>query len=224
LVPSAEGAGAPREGHICVGPAPFGTLISSKSFLKSSRFELGIVRARHHRGGSTMSDSIPTPKCAKGAGAPLSLPAKPKRRRGGQPGNLNATKYTWRALARRGHLVRAEDRWVLPAMEQYKRELESDKPDATAGERRLIELCAMARAIQALMLARTDEDGIAAQLTARQSVAQELRGYMSLELSALNALGLERRAKPAGTVWDWKRPEPSTDAPTIDVTPEPERR
>ena len=79
-----------------------------------------------------MSDSIPTPKCAKGAGAPLSLPAKPKRRRGGQPGNLNATKYTWRALARRGHLVRAEDRWVLPAMEQYKRELESDKPDATA--------------------------------------------------------------------------------------------
>jgi hypothetical protein len=46
---------------------------------------------------------------------------------------------------------------------------------------------------------------------------------VSVELSALGSLGLERRAKRAGTVWDWKRPEPKDpNAPPIDITPERE--
>jgi hypothetical protein len=75
----------------------------------------------------------------------------------GHPGNLNAAKWPWRTYWRRRALKR-KDRWVFSFVEPYKEELFSDKPEATAGEKRMIEVASAARACWMLVGAERYED------------------------------------------------------------------
>jgi len=103
-------------------------------------------------------------------------------------GNLNATRYPWRVYWRK-RALRPEDRWVLALVAGYGDDLISDKGGEngiTAAERRLVELATAARVAWLLAMASPGEG-------ARGEAAK----FMGVELRCLQALGLERRAKPA---------------------------
>ncbi len=97
-------------------------------------------------------------------------------------------------------------------MDAYASALLSDKggPDATAGERSMIELATLARGCTMLVLAQAaagsgivgSRRGIsvkgpnATRSLADADLAAALARFMAVETSALKAIGLERRAKP----------------------------
>ncbi|MFN8096221.1 MAG: hypothetical protein U0599_29080 [Vicinamibacteria bacterium] len=105
------------------------------------------------------------------------------------------------------------DAWLKPVIADYLGELLGDKPDASAGERRVAEAAALARAAAVLLLAEAARrpGGLAADLAtvsfpnprdgamtikrAQQDLLSGLARFLKLEVSALSTLGLERRQR-----------------------------
>jgi hypothetical protein len=132
-------------------------------------------------------------------------------------GNLNASRAPWRAFWKR-HALRPADRWLLPLVAAYQAELEADKGDMTAGERRLMEVAATARGVVALILKHAAERGFI-QTTengwALHEGVKELVRFLGLERGALTDLGLERRAKKVPGRWSL----PGLPAGDVDAEP-----
>jgi hypothetical protein len=162
--------------------------------------------------------SAPTPPRAvvrDGSGRFAAGSGKPRRRGPGAPvGNLNASKAPWRSFWKR-HALRPEDRWLLPLVESYMVELESDKGDATAGERRLMEVAATARGVVLLILRHAADKGFVQSTVgggwALHEGVKELVRFMGLERGALTDLGLERRARKLPGKWS----VPGLPAPAV---------
>jgi hypothetical protein len=120
--------------------------------------------------------------------------------RSGPPGNLNATRHPWRSFWRR-RALRAEDKWILPVLESYRVGLASDKPNLTEAEARVIEIGQISRGATMLILAECARSGFIAKEDGSWDLApgaKELAKFLSIERSALNTLGMARRAKPIG--------------------------
>jgi hypothetical protein len=125
--------------------------------------------------------------------------------RSGPPRNLNAASYSWRTFWRR-RALRATDKWILPVIESYACGLASDKPGLTEGERRVIEVAQIARGATMLILAEAARSGFVCKVDGTWDLApgaKELGKFLSVERSALIALGLERRAKPVLSLSDY---------------------
>ena len=105
---------------------------------------------------------------------------------------------SWRKFWKHRALA-PRDRWVLPMVELYQDELASDKPEATAGELRLMEIASVCRAVSLLILNELAQEGLFRSLKdGHRDVTlpgKELTRYLNLERSVLRDLGLERRAK-----------------------------
>ena len=124
--------------------------------------------------------------------------------RSGPPGNLNNCRRPWQAFWRR-RALRAEDKWIVPTLETYASGLESDKPNATEGELRIIEIAQTARGATMLILAEAARSGFIEKRDGSWDLApgaQALAKFLSIERQALQTLGLNRRAKPAGSLQD----------------------
>jgi hypothetical protein len=115
-----------------------------------------------------------------------------RKGRSGPPGNLNGTRHPWAVFWRR-RALRPEDRWILPVLEGYARSLGSDKPNMSEGERRMAEIAREARGARMLIWAEVGSDGHTTD--ERVALLTELPTFMSAEIRALLALGLERRAE-----------------------------
>lgn len=102
----------------------------------------------------------------------------------GAKGNINASKHPWATYWSR-RALKKEDRWILRFVRPYVDSLRSDKPDATEGEQRMIEIASAARV--AWMLALTREEWKA------------VSRFQIVEQRSLIAIGLERRAKDVGS-------------------------
>jgi hypothetical protein len=126
------------------------------------------------------------------------------RGKSGPPGNLNNCRRPWQAFWRR-RALRAEDKWIVPTLETYASGLESDKPNATEGELRIIEIAQTARGATMLILAEAARSGFIEKRDGSWDLApgaQALAKFLSIERQALQTLGLNRRAKPAGSLQD----------------------
>lgn len=116
----------------------------------------------------------------------------------GPPGNLNRSTHPWRSFWRR-RALRPEDKWILPTLEGYASGLASDKPTLTEGEARMIEIGQIARGATMLILAECARSGFIEKENGSWNLspgARELAKFLSVERSALQTLGLERRARP----------------------------
>ena len=122
-----------------------------------------------------------------------------KAGRSGPPGNVNHVRHPWRSFWRRKALE-ASHRWIIPTLEQYVSELESEKADLTCAEKRVIEIGQISRGCVMLILAECADKGLMRKLEDGSwdlaAGGKELARYLSVELQALKTLGLERRAKP----------------------------
>lgn len=135
-----------------------------------------------------------------------------KKGRSGPPGNLNGASHSWRVFWRR-RALKPSDKWILPVIESYASGLANDKPGATAGETRMIEIAQIARGATMLILAEAARSGFMTRTEGTWDLspgAKELGKFLSVERSALQALGLERRAKPALTLTDYLNGRPTT--------------
>jgi hypothetical protein len=86
---------------------------------------------------------------------------------------------------------------------EYETSIASDKAgDLTAGERRMVEIACVARGCSMLILAEAQKAGFI-RLTGEgwdlHPGAKELPKFLSIERAAIQAIGLERRSKPALT-------------------------
>lgn len=118
----------------------------------------------------------------------------------GPVGNLNASRHPWRAFWRR-RALRAEDKWILPVLEGYASGLASDKPGLSEAESRMIEISQIARGASMLILAEAARSGFIQKADGSWDLApgaKELGRFLAIERQALQTLGMERRAKPAG--------------------------
>ena len=118
--------------------------------------------------------------------------------RSGPPNNTNATRYSYRLLWRRA-LLRSEDQWVCRPLALYTEALIADKPHPTAGEQSAIEIAATAKGCTMLILNELKQKGFTCTIDGVLELtpaARELSRFLSVELSALKVLGLERRTKP----------------------------
>lgn len=118
--------------------------------------------------------------------------------RSGPPGHLHNSKHPWRSFWRR-RALKAEDRWILPTLESYSAGLASDKPNLSEAESRLIEIGQIARGATMLILAEAARSGFIHKGDGTWDLspgAKELARFLSVESRCLQALGLERRAKP----------------------------
>ena len=116
----------------------------------------------------------------------------------GPPRNLNCSSYPWRTFWRR-RALKAEDRWVLPVIEKYAAGLASDKPDMSEAEQRMVEIAQISRGASMLILAECARSGFTRKVDGSWDLApgaKELAKFLSVERSALQTLGLGRRAKP----------------------------
>jgi hypothetical protein len=120
---------------------------------------------------------------------------------------VNSSRHSWRTFLRRRVLIRPEDRVALHLADRLTVALVTDKggPDAvTAGEAALIENATIARVCASLCLAEIGRTGafvVGADAGRVASPAlKELSRFVSAERQALQALGLERRAKRAVTL------------------------
>jgi hypothetical protein len=157
--------------------------------------------------------STAPPRLRDGAGRFAAFtPGPPRRRRGAQPGNLATVKHPWRSFWKR-RALREEDRWILPLLGDYQAALVADRggeSGATAAELRLIELAALARGCEMLILAAAAvRGGLTADMSApragqgasvrKQDLLSALSKFMTTEQRALLGLGLERKVKPIGS-------------------------
>jgi hypothetical protein len=127
-------------------------------------------------------------------------------RRSGPVGNLNASKYPWRAFWRR-RAVKAEHRWLPPIVESYVDALISDKGGAsevTEGERRMIQVAATAHGCALLVLDHAARLGFVRVTDSGtwdlMPGTKELAKFLSVEQAALKGVDLRRRPKPALTL------------------------
>lgn len=131
--------------------------------------------------------------------------------RSGPPNNSNATRYAWRLLWRRA-LLRPADQWVCRPLALYTEALVADKPQPTAAEQNVIEIAATAKGCSLLILNELKQKGFTCLIDGVLELtpaARELSRFLSVELSALKVLGLERRIKPPislGALLDGKEP------------------
>ena len=135
-----------------------------------------------------------------------------KRRRGGQPGNLNSARSCLPAIARLGDgkpLPRDLARIVTIA-EQEKQELTSDKGgwDVMGGaERLMVSVWASARKAELLIWAELiDRGAVQAKEDGTwdlQPGVQRLSPFLAAQHRALIALGLKRRENPVYTLEDY---------------------
>jgi hypothetical protein len=128
-----------------------------------------------------------------------------KRGKSGPPGNLNSTRHPWRTFWRR-RALRPEDRWILPVLEGYTAALESDKPDMTETERLMAQNAQTARGAVMLILAEVSRSGFITRRDGSWDVtpgAKELAKFLGAERGALQAIGLERRARPTPSLQDY---------------------
>lgn len=128
-----------------------------------------------------------------------------KRGKSGPPGNLNAARRPWRTFWRR-RALKPEDRWILPVLEGYTAALESDKPDMTETERLMSQIAMTARGASMLILGEVARSGFISHKCGSWDVtpgAKELAKFLGAERGALQAIGLERRARPAPSLQDY---------------------
>jgi hypothetical protein len=143
----------------------------------------------------------------------------PGKRTGGKPGppfgSMNNVTYPWRVFWRK-RALKPEDRWIVPFVERYMGDLESDKggPESiTAGEKRMIEIASIARACTMLILQKANKHGFDRQLDGTWDLTpglKELPKFLTAETRALTAVGLDRRSRQI--TWDDFKPsnkEPS---------------
>jgi hypothetical protein len=125
----------------------------------------------------------------------------------GPPGNLNNCRNPFRAFWKR-RALRAQDKWVARIVERYGDGLVADKggPDEiTAAMRHTIELASVARGCAMLILAEAKRSGFIRKIDGTWDLAPgaaELAKFMKLELSALQALGFDRRERKALSIED----------------------
>lgn len=151
------------------------------------------------------------------------------RPRGGQLGNLNATKHPWRTFWRR-RALQPENRWIVPVLESYAEQIAADKggEDAiTAGEKRVLEIAQTARGAAMLIMAEAGRSGFT-QTTEKgwdlHPGVKELSRFLGLERQALGDLGLGRRAKDVPNLQEYldKKRAAVIDVPAEVVTPTPD--
>jgi len=147
------------------------------------------------------------------------LAGKPKR--SGPPGNTNASKYGWRVLVRRA-LIRPKDAWVNRPVDCYVDALREDKPECTGAEAHAIEVAGTAKACSLLILNELQKSGFTCTIDGVVELtpaARELPRFLSVELSALKLLGMERRLRPAITLHDYLNGK--APAPHVAKDPQP---
>ena len=96
--------------------------------------------------------------------------------------------------------MQPEDRWILPVLERYTAALESDKPNATESERLMMQNAQAAKGAVMLILAEAARSGFVRRGRRTSDLApvvKELPKFLAAERGALQAIGLERRARPA---------------------------
>jgi hypothetical protein len=97
----------------------------------------------------------------------------------------------------------------VPVVEGYSDELLTDKGGreyATAAERRVIETAQTARRATMLILAEAARSGFIVRIDGTWDLApgaKELARFLSLEVKALQAIGLEHRAKPVQSLEEY---------------------
>jgi hypothetical protein len=144
------------------------------------------------------------------------------RPRGGQLGNLNATKHPWRTFWRR-RALQPENRWLVPVLESYAEQLAADKGgnDAiTAGEKRVLEIAQVARGAAMLIMAEAGRSGFTQNTEKGWDLhpgVKELGRFLGLERQALGDLGLGRRAKDVPNLQEYLQKK---SAAVIDVPAE----
>lgn len=141
----------------------------------------------------------------------------------GPPGNLNNSRHPWRSFWRR-RALKSEDKWILPVIEQYASGLAADKPGLTEAEARLIEIGQISRGATMLILAECARSGFVVKEDGTWNLspgAKELVRFLSVERSALQTLGLDRRAKPVQSVDEYvtQRYGNSTPLPPDETEP-----
>ena len=127
--------------------------------------------------------------------------------RSGPPGNLNASRHSWRSFWRR-RALKASDKWILPVLEGYAVALANEKPGLSEAERRVIEIGQIARGASMLILAECANSGFIHKANGTWDLspgAKELARFLSIERASLQTLGLERRAKPAMSIEDYMK-------------------
>jgi hypothetical protein len=128
----------------------------------------------------------------------IDVVAATKRRRGGQPRNLNGAKNPWNVFWRR-RAVKERDKWIIPLIEGYAAELLADRggiEGATAAERHVIEVAQTARGAAMLILKECSERGMVVVTDAGWDLApgmKELSRFLTLELNALRTIGMAKR-------------------------------
>jgi hypothetical protein len=81
-------------------------------------------------------------------------------------GNLNGAKNPWVTFWKKRALP-AEDCWILRFIDPYIGELMSDKPDATAGELRMMEIASAARVCWMLAISKNNWKVVSSFMQAR---------------------------------------------------------
>ena len=119
-----------------------------------------------------------------------------KKKRGAQPGNLNGCKHPWSSLWRR-KVVPEELKWIVPAMTQYRLNLERDKGNMTVSEKRIGEIATLSRACTLLIMDAAFQNGFIRKTEDNWGLTdgvKDLPRFMAREMDALKAIGLESRA------------------------------
>lgn len=120
-----------------------------------------------------------------------------KRKRGGQKNNLNAAKRPWRSFWKR-RALRPEHRHINRVVEDGGSELLRDHPDASAAQRRCIEIWQIARGASMLILGECAASGFITKIDGTWDLspgAKELARFLSIERACLQTLGLERKTR-----------------------------
>ncbi len=124
-----------------------------------------------------------------------------KKGRSGPPGNMNGVRNPWKPFWRR-RVLRPEDRWLAPVLDDYLDELIADKGGAdsiTSGERRMAEIAQTARGAQMLILKEGKARGIIRIVDGTWDLSpgfKDLARFQGIELNALKAGKFDvRRAK-----------------------------
>jgi len=108
-------------------------------------------------------------------------------------GKRGPAPLSWRQFWARKAL-RPEDRWLRGIIHEHAGSLLSDKPDPSEAEKHVIEQASIARGVQCLVLNALRESGGVSTEKA-EKLLPVLARFADIELRALLAIGLERRAK-----------------------------
>ena len=141
-----------------------------------------------------------------------------KRSRGAQPGNINAVRYPWRVLFKRG-VLKDDYRLIEPWMNDYKRGLIEDKGGAenmSNAEIYIANIAERAYGSQLIILAEAGRKGFTRQLDSDWDLQPGFKDsvkYMQVELKALQTFGTKRRPKDVPSIDEIDWTQPPTDSP-----------